>query len=233
MFMQLFDMKYILCFLIIGLSGCSLQGKISDPEVQSSGRWMVWSKKPSTIWEDAFVTGNGRHGTMVLGQPGDERIICVHEELFIRGWDHNKETVPVTADLLPEVRCLIDEGKNNQASGLIADEADRQLVGMGAKQRWPLIPHPAFDLRIQYPDRSASVNGKYRRQLDLETGVASVFYDEENGMTESVFSSRKKTIFPQTDGRKHVQICLREITTQKLLLILRNIRIQKCLITDV
>ena len=44
---------------------------------------------------------------------------------------------------------------------------------------------------------------------------------------------QEKTIFPQTDGRKHVQICLREITTQKLLLILRNIRIQKCLITDV
>jgi len=65
---------------------------------------------------------------------------------------------------------------------------------MGAKQRWPLIPHPAFDLRIQYPDRPASVNGKYRRQLDLETGVASVFYDEENGMTESVFSSRKHDI---------------------------------------
>lgn len=48
---------------------------------------------------------------MVLGQPGDERIIAVHEEPFIRGWDHNKETVPVTAaDLLSEVRRLIDEG---------------------------------------------------------------------------------------------------------------------------
>lgn len=51
--------------------------------------------------------------------------------------------------------------------------------------------------------------------------------------TISVFSSRKKTIFPQKDGRKHGQICLWGITTQKLLLILRNIRIQKCLITDV
>ena len=190
-------MKYIISFLIFCLSGCSLQTDTSLSslsEGNSSGRWVAWSGKPSAIWEDAFVTGNGSHGTMVLGQPSAERIICVHEELFIRGWDHNKETVPVTADLLPEVRRLIDEGKNNQASSLIADEADRQLVGMGAKQRWPLIPHPAFDLRIQYPDRPAFVNGKYRRQLDLETGVASVFYDEENGMTESVFSSRKHNV---------------------------------------
>ena len=112
MFMKLFDMKYIICFLIFCLSGCGLQTNNYNSDLQSSGRWVVWSEKPSAIWEDAFVTGNGSHGTMVLGQPGDERIICVHEELFIRGWDHNKETVPVTADLLPEVRRLIDEDKN-------------------------------------------------------------------------------------------------------------------------
>ena len=88
-------MKYIICFLIFCLSGCGLQTNNYNSDLQSSGRWVVWSEKPSAIWEDAFVTGNGSHGTMVLGQPGDERIICVHEELFIRGWDHNKETVPV------------------------------------------------------------------------------------------------------------------------------------------
>lgn len=61
---------------------------------------------------------------------------------------------------------------------------------MGARQRWPLIPHPAFDLRMQYPAQPTSASEKYRRQLDMETGVASVFYDGENGMMESVFSSR-------------------------------------------
>jgi len=73
-------MKYIICFLIFCLSGCGLQTNNYNSDLQSSGRWVVWSEKPSAIWEDAFVTGNGSHGTMVLGQPGDERIICVHEE---------------------------------------------------------------------------------------------------------------------------------------------------------
>lgn len=188
-------MKYFLNILIVCLSfGCSLQTDTPDLQKISSGRWVAWSAHPAKNWEDAFVTGNGRHGTMVWGHSGDERIICVHEELFIRGWDHTKETVPVTASLLPEVRRLIDEGKNNQASSLITGEADRQLVAMGARQRWPLIPHPAFDLRIQYPDRPVSVSGKYRRQLDMETGVASVFCDGENGITESVFSSRDHNV---------------------------------------
>ena len=181
-------MKYFINLLVIFLSGCSLHTIYPSPEDELSGRWVAWSESPAEKWEDAFVTGNGRHGTMVMGQPRNERIICVHEELFIRGWDHNKETVPLTAALLPEVRRLIDEGKTDQASCLIAGEADRQLREMGAKQRWPLIPHPAFDLRIQYQDTTTFIKGKYRRQLDLETGVTTVLRDGKEGVTESVFS---------------------------------------------
>lgn len=182
----------IYLFLTAVLYSCQFVGEGSgDSGTDSSGRWVVWSQVPSVRWEDAFVTGNGRHGTMVWGTPNDERIICVHEELFIRGWDHNKETVPVTAPLLPEVRRLIDERKNNQAAWLIAGEADRQLREMGANNPWPLIPHPAFDLHIQYLDTSEFVKEKYCRQLDLETGVASVF---NKNVIESVFSSRKHNV---------------------------------------
>lgn len=149
---------------------------------------------PANTWEDAFVTGNGSHGMMVNGLLGDERIICVHEELFIRGWDHNKETVPITASLLPEVRRLIDGHKNAEAANLITSEADRQLNAMGAYQRTSCIPHPAFDLCMQSLSAPASEPENYRRQLDLETGEAKVFYDGEDGITESVFSSREHNV---------------------------------------
>lgn len=75
---------------------------------ETSGRWIAWSLLPATRWEDAFVTGNGIHGTMVWGNPQDECITCVHEELFIRAWDRHAKTVPVTAPLLPEIRNLIN-----------------------------------------------------------------------------------------------------------------------------
>ena len=179
--MRFFLRQLIVLFFFIFNCNCSQGNKL-----MSSGRWIVWSNIPSQCWEDAFVTGNGSIGTMVWGTPKDERIICVHEELFIRGWDRNKITVPNTANLLPEARRLIQAGKNNEAAHLVASEADSQLRKMGANERWPLIPHPAFDLRIQYLDTNTMCDS-YRRQLNLETGEASVY---NHGIIESVFSSR-------------------------------------------
>lgn len=124
---------------------------VSTEKSAVSEHWTIWSALPATSWEHAFVTGNGRHGMMISGKPNDERITCVHEELFIRDWDHRKPTVPITSHLMPEVRRLMNEGQTDEASKLLTSEADRQLKEMGAHQRWPLIPHPAFDLRIETP----------------------------------------------------------------------------------
>ena len=76
----------------------------------------------------------------------------------------------------------------------MTDEADRQLVAMGAVQRWPLIPHPAFDLCIRYTDTTLQAENGYRRQLDLETGETSAFWGGRGGVTESVFSSREHNV---------------------------------------
>ena len=121
-----------------------------------------------------------------MGQPGEERIICVHEELFIRGWDRNKVAVPCTAFLLPQVRSLMESGKSDAADALMTSVADRQLVAMGARQRWPLIPHPAFDLCIRHTGIPLQTEKQYRRQLDLETGeVLTSWYENECGPLES------------------------------------------------
>lgn len=152
-----------------------------------SGRWIAWSELPATCWEEAFVTGNGRQGTMIWGTLPDERITCVQEELFIRGWNRHRQTVANTASLLPKVRRLIAEGKADEADSLITTEADRQLRQMGARQRWPVIPHPAFDLRIQQIGAPTEADTSYRRQLNMENGEVSV---AGKGIREEVFSSR-------------------------------------------
>lgn len=188
-------MKYTVLLLAISLSGCRMiTSDISGPDANTSGRWVVRSEQPAGVWEDAFVTGNGRHGTMVWGEPNDERIICVHEELFIREWDRNKVTVPVVSHLLPEMRRLIDEGQEDRGATMFTDEVNRQMADMGANHRWPLMPHPAFDLRIKYLDTSAIVKEKYSRRLDLETGEATVFGNGEEGRSEAVFSSRTHNV---------------------------------------
>lgn len=114
----------IVVFMLFALCGSAGLARTSE-------RWTVWSAHSATRWEDAFVTGNGRQGTMVWGNPADERITCVHEELFIRGWDRRLPTVAQTADLLPVVRKWILEGRNDAADSLITTAADNQLRAMG------------------------------------------------------------------------------------------------------
>ncbi|MDR2915027.1 MAG: glycoside hydrolase family 95 protein [Tannerella sp.] len=207
-------MKQLFLLLAICLFSVQLRAqKLSTREVNTPGRWVIWSEQPSQKWEDAFVTGNGRHGTMVLGDIFDERIICVHEELFIRSWDRHKVTVPVTSSLLPKVRQLIDEGQPGLASEIITGEAERQFADMDIKyNQWALLPHPAFDLRIQYLDTTIfSSKEKYRRSLDLETGVASVHRGEKAERSESVFSSRAHNINVirlKADGKRKINVKL-------------------------
>ena len=182
----------------------------------SIGRWTIWSKNPALQWEDAFVTGNGKIGSLIAGRPQEERITCVHEELFIRGWDRHKVTVPQTAQLMPYVRQLMEKGKSDEAAWLLTDEAERQLRAMGANQRWPLIPHPAFDLCIRQLDKLPLPVADYRRQLNLETGEATVVWKQGAGsFTESVFSSRKDNVNvirlkANNKGKINVELSLEE-----------------------
>lgn len=189
--------------LLLGLN----TGIVSAEKSECPDRWVIWSAHPAVTWQHAFVTGNGRLGMMIPGRPGDERITCVHEELFIRGWDRRKTTVPVTSQLMPEVRRLMDEGRTDDASRLLTDEADRQLKEMGASQRWPLIPHPAFDFRIEMLGEVQGEVSSYHRQLNLETGEAIVSWKQLNTeYEERVFSSRTHNInvirLKVRDGKK-------------------------------
>ena len=67
----------------------------------------------------------------VMGHPENERIICSHEELFVRFWDRELKTVAHIAHLLPQVRRLIDEGKEREAYVLANTEARKQLIEKG------------------------------------------------------------------------------------------------------
>lgn len=181
----------------------SLSNKTSNKD--AVGRWIAWSAKPAIAWQDAFVTGNGIHGTMVTGNPGNERIICVHEQLFIRAWDRHKVAVANIANLLPTVRNLSDSGKFDEAATLGTDEARKQLTAMGAPQAWSVSPHPAFDLNIKVENAGDISN--YRRELNMETGeVKTSWKDKSGSVEERVFSSRANNVnaigISSSTGRK-------------------------------
>lgn len=190
-------------------------GALASDSDASSGRWVVYSEQPAREWEHGMVTGNGRHGARVMGRTDNERIIINHEELFVRFWDRKKEMVADIAGLLPEVRRLIDEGKEKEAYSLANTEAKKQLTEKGRIFRKAVIPHPAFDLHIQH--KSSGTSSKYRRQLDLETGEAMTRWnDGDGGVRQRVFSPRPHDVnvvqLQGTEGRRlDVTLFLKEV----------------------
>ena len=189
-----------LLLVIVNATNCALAS-----ERLSSGRWVIHSDKPAPEWEHGLVTGNGRHGARVMGMTDNERIIINHEELFVRFWDRKKEMVADIASLLPQVRRLIDEGKEKEAYALANTEAKKQLTERGRVFRKAVIPHPAFDLHVQH--KSSNKPSEYRRQLDLETGEAMTRWtDDGGGLRQCVFSSRRHDAnvvqLKGTEGRK-------------------------------
>lgn len=159
-----------------------------DPSSLTLGRWVLRADVPAQRWEDAFVTGNGRHGAMVMGRTSNERITNVHEELFLRNWDRSIVGVPDIAEHLPEMRRLIASGENAKA-GFVYAKAMEQAREMGTEEVWECTPHPAFDLCIDHA--TIGKTDGYANQLDLETGeVLCRWQGTDAGVEQRVFSSR-------------------------------------------
>ena len=139
----------------------------------------LWYRRPAAKWEpEALPVGNGRLAAMVFGGITHERIQFNEESL----WDgfQRDTTNPEALAVLPEVRRLLFEGKNAEATRL----ADKM---MGVPTR--IKSYQTFgDLILETPAPAAV--SEYRRELNLDTGVAGVGYSVEGvRFTREVFAS--------------------------------------------
>jgi alpha-L-fucosidase 2 len=124
----------------------------------------LWYNAPATNWLDALPIGNGRLGAMVFGRPDEERIQLNENTL----WDgYARETTnPDALKYLPEVRRLLFEGKNAEATAMV-----EKLMGRPMRVR----PYQSLgDAFLQF-DVPYEISG-YRRELDLEHAVTRVRY---------------------------------------------------------
>ncbi|TDC64347.1 hypothetical protein E1258_08465 [Micromonospora sp. KC207] len=64
----------------------------------------VWDDSPAAGWEDAFLSGNGGYGIMVLGDPYAERVIVNHHHFVLPNGTHDAQP-PRLAHLLPRPGC--------------------------------------------------------------------------------------------------------------------------------
>ena len=73
--------------------------------------------KAAGKWDEAYPSGNGTQGVLVMGEPLDETIIFNHEGLFLPLPENAFSVLPDMSDDLPAVRKLIRE-RCREATGI-------------------------------------------------------------------------------------------------------------------
>jgi hypothetical protein len=167
------------------------------------------SSKPATYWEQALVSGNGKYGALVFGQPLNETIVLNHARLFM---PVNEPLIPVnTGAHLTEIRRMITDGQYKRATEYVVEISKTEGY---AEKRWtdPFIP--AFNIRaIMKPNGKIS---DYYRSVDFSSGVASVNWSDERGSFQrKLFVSRADdAVVLSITGKKGTVDCTLKLAQQ-------------------
>jgi alpha-L-fucosidase 2 len=130
---------------------------------------VLWYRQSAgSDWNSALPIGNGRLGAMVFGGVEREHL-QLNEDSVWEGYKRDgANSNALTA--LPEVRKLLFEGKNEEASDLAA----KTMMGIPSRIK---SYQPLGDLFIEDTAKSTNSVSNYRRELDLETGIATTTWD--------------------------------------------------------
>ncbi len=126
---------------------------------------LLWYRQPAEKWVEALPVGNGRLGAMVFGGADRERL-QFNEETLWTGLPREYQN-PEAHEYLSTVRKLLFAGKQAEAEAL----AMEHMMSIPLRQE---CYQPFGDLRLELTGHEAAAD--YRRELDLDEGVASVRY---------------------------------------------------------
>jgi len=161
--------RHLLTVLLLLLSSTSAPPAQRAPAAPAAAESTLWYRQAASQWDHAMPLGNGRLGAMVFGSVNRERVQLNENTLWLGG--RRDTDNPEALKHLPDVRRLLFEGKPVEAYRL----ADKYL--MGRPQR--LLSYQTLgDLRLTF-DHEETISD-YRRQLDLDTGIARVSYRAGN-----------------------------------------------------
>ncbi|MBI4586315.1 MAG: glycoside hydrolase N-terminal domain-containing protein [Planctomycetes bacterium] len=156
----------------------------------SAGGLVLWYRQPASVlwtkggsasensrgWVEALPVGNGRLGGMVFGGLEEERL-QLNEDSLWSGGPQDADN-PEAIKHLPEIRKLLFEGKYAEAQKLTYEKLVCKGPGTQGGQSargWFGCYQTLGDLKISFEGHAGAVD--YRRELDLDTAVASVTYE--------------------------------------------------------
>jgi alpha-L-fucosidase 2 len=167
----------VLLVILIVQTSCSN----SDQKTPDNRDMVVWYNKPADkVWLDGLFIGNGYMGGNVFGKIKNERI-ALNESTFWSGRPHDYND-PEAGKYFEKIKDLVFADKFAEAEKM----ADEHFYGIPATQQ---AYQPIGDMLINFDLTGDSITN-YRRELDMETGVVKITYNEGKvKMTREVFMS--------------------------------------------
>ena len=161
-------------------ASAAIAAEAAPPEAaRPQGEMVLWYRQPGEKWLDAMPLGNDLMGAMVFGGTQRERI-ALNESSFWTGRPHDYDN-PEALKHLPQIRDLVFAGKFQDAEKM----ADAHFFGVPANQQ---AYSTLGDLVLSF--EGVEKADEYRRELDMETGVAKVRYRAgDMVLTREVFIS--------------------------------------------
>jgi alpha-L-fucosidase 2 len=139
----------------------------------------------------ALLSGNGAVNVEVTCDPYTETIPFRHESLFVPR--KRPFEAPNIADILPQMRQMLLDGKYHDAAKLAYDEWHKSPI---TRQRGGFGGGGAFSMRLELP-RTASVKD-YLRTVDFESTEVKVHWTDERGeWVRRTFTSRPDNVVVQ------------------------------------
>jgi alpha-L-fucosidase 2 len=171
-------MKSLFFTIVFFLTPAGFRVK-AEMAASANNDMLLWYRQPAHKWLEAMPIGNGYMGGMVFGGVQQERI-ALNESSFWSGSPHDYNDTNAI-NYFPKVRDLVFAEKFSEAEKL----ADDHFWGIPRRQQ---MYEPVGDLVLKFI--GADNVQDYRRELNLETGVARTTYRVGDALfTRDVFMS--------------------------------------------
>ncbi|GAB6011924.1 glycosyl hydrolase family 95 catalytic domain-containing protein [Viscerimonas tarda] len=171
-------------------------------------------------WQDAFVSGNGKIGILVFGNPLNETVIYNNRE-FSMAKTHDRSFAQVSKADLDSIKKFCAQGRFKEANEIAVRTSEWKDGGEGNR-------HPGFKMAINIPQDGEITN--YSRVCNFETGEISVKWKDNRGNWErKSFVSRKDNIIVQslTAPSKGKLTCSIELGVEKDMLLAKSMQFEK------
>ncbi len=146
---------------------------------------------PGDLVSEALTSGNGAMNIELMGDPYAEQVLFHHESLLMP-WNRPLEASKV-ADLFPQMRQMVLDGKNREAMELAVQRMDEGPIKQNTE------PHrtiPAFLMRLDLPEAASVKN--YLRTVNFENSEVKVHWTDDRGdWLRQTFASRPDNVVVQ------------------------------------